>query len=158
MANAKGRAAQSPHPGTTIKEVLMGQKALKTGELSTEVSIKDIYLVYKELIHQENIHRKEVRHPKSQRYKRLRGMTYQAFYSLFRLAKYLRLVEFVRDEPAHLSGGERLYSTRKTENGRVDAVPTTRKVYKLTDKGRADEKSWRNLHKAWENRENMLVN
>ena len=127
----------------------MGQIPLRTGELITEASIKDIYLVYQWLVHQENEHRQKSLETK--RYKRLRGMTYESFYALFRLARYLGLVEFVRDEPTRSSPPHgHLYSLRKSGD-EVYAVVTTRRVYKLTDTGQAVEEPWRNLHKAWKN-------
>lgn len=149
MANPKGRASQSTHPGFTIKGVLMGQIPLRTGGFVTQASINDIHNAYQELIRQENMLRPKF--PKGRRYKRLRGMGSTSFYALFRLARYLELVEFVREEPLlHPPPHGHLYSTRKnTRTGKMNAVISTRHIYKLTETGKDAEQSWQNLHKAW---------
>lgn len=140
MANYKGRGLQPIRPGLTIKGILMGQIPLATGELVTQATITDIHNAYQELIQQENMLR-----PKS---RKLRGMRYPSFYALFRLARYLGLVEFVRDEPMLFpppSG--HLYSLRK--DAEMEVVVSTRRIYRLTDKGREAKQSWQNLHRAW---------
>ena len=143
MANRKGRGSQPTHPGLTIKEVLMGDIPLVNGERVTEAAIADIHDVYREIIRQQNQLR-----PKS---KRLRGMTNASFYTLFRLARYLGLVEFVRDEPMlYPPPHGHLYSMRKVAGSeRPRAAVSTRRIYKLTEHGRNAEESWRNLHRAW---------
>ena len=148
MANLKGRGSQAVRPGITIKGVLMGEIPLPNGEHVTEATITDIHNTYKELIHRENMRR-----PKN---KKLHGMTYPSFYALFRLARYLGLVEVVRDElmlspPA---GGD-LYSLRRDDG--MDVVVSTRRVYRLTDKGREAEQSWQNLHRAWQHYRSMTT-
>jgi hypothetical protein len=143
MANPKGRGGQSTHPGLTIKGVLMGDIPLVTGERVAAAAITDIHNVYREIIHQENQLR-----PKA---KRLHGMTYQSFYTLFRLARYLGLVEFVRDEPMlYPPSHADLYTMRKNSETEVPTVAvSTRRVFRLTERGRNAEESWRNLHRAW---------
>jgi len=140
MPNYKGRGAQPIHPGLTIKGVLIGKIPLATGDLVTEASITDIHNAYRELLWQVNTLR-----PKS---RKLRGMRYPSFYALFRLARYLGLVEFVRDEPMLFPPPKgHLYSLRK--NAEMEVVVSTRRIYRLTDKGREAEQSWQNLHRAW---------
>lgn len=148
MANIKGRGAQSTHPGLTIKSVLMGQIPLRTGELVTEASINDIHNAYQELVYRENTRREKPR--------KLRGMRYYSFTALFRLARYLGLVELVREDPMlYPPPHGHLYSTRK--NARIHVVISTRSIYKLTDQGKMAEESWRNLHKAWKYHLSMSV-
>ena len=143
MANQKGRGSQPTHPGLTIKGVLMGDIPLVTGERVTEVAITDIQNVYREIVRQENQLR-----PKS---KRLHGMTNGSFYTLFRLARYLGLVEFVRDEPMlYPPPHGDLYSMRKDAgSAEPRATVSTRRIFKLTEHGRNAKESWRNLHRAW---------
>ena len=140
MANYKGRGSQRVRPGITIKGVLMGEIPLENGDLVTEATITDVFHAYRELIRQENMLRPKAR--------RLRGMRYQSFYSQFRLARYLGLVKFVRDEPmlSPPKGGH-LYSLRKDHTARV--AVSTRRVYRLTDTGREAVQSWENLYRAW---------
>ena len=147
MANYKGRGLQSIRPGLTIKGVLMGQIPLATGAIVIEASITDIHHTYQELIRQENMLR-----PKS---RRLQGMRYPSFYALFRLARYLGLVEFVRDEPMLFPPPTgHLYSLRKDTE--MNVVVSTRRIYKLTEKGRKAEQSWQNLHRAWKYSRSIL--
>ena len=140
MPNYKGRGSQSVRPGLTIKRVLLGEISLTNGQRVTEASITDICNTYRELIRRDN-----TRRPKD---KKLRGMSYPSFYTLFRLARYLGLVEFVRDEPMKSPpAGGNLYSLRKDDE--VDVVVSVRRIYRLTDRGMKAEQSWQNLHSAW---------
>jgi hypothetical protein len=118
----------------------MGQIPLRTGELVTEASINDICNAYKELVYQENMLRPKER--------KLMGMRYYSFLALFRLARYLELVELVREEPMLFPPPQgHLYSLRK--DTKVYVAVSTRRIYRLTDNGKTAEQSWRNLHKAW---------
>lgn len=136
----RGRAAQPVRPGATIKGVLLGQTPLATGALVTEAAITDLAGAYKELIKRENALR-----PKE---KRLRGMTYKSFLTLFKFAQLLGLVELVREEPMEFPPPKgHLYSVRRHDG--VHVVISTRRIFRLTDVGREDERSWTNLCKAW---------
>jgi len=136
----RGRAGQPVRPGTVIKGILLSQVPLATGELVAEAAITDLHSTYKELIRRENAIR-----PKD---KRLRGMTAFSFKTLFKFAQLLNLVELVREEPMEFPPpGGPLYSIRKP-NG-VHVVVSTRRVFKITDIGREDERSWTNLCRAW---------
>jgi hypothetical protein len=142
MSYPRGRAAQPPHPGITIKNMLTDHDA----------SAKDIYIAYKDFVKQENERRLNgvALNNSQKKLSRIRGMSYQSFSSLFRLARYMRLIEFVRDEPAHFTGKETMYTTNKSKSGEIIAVLMTRRIFRLTDEGKKDDKSWNNFHKAWE--------
>ena len=151
MANREGRGSQPTHPGLTIKAVLAGDIPLVTGERVTAAAITDIHDVYRQIISQENQLRPKAR--------RLRGMTNASFYSLFRLARYLGLVEFVRDEPMlYPPPHGNLYSMRKDAGSEEPRVAvSTRRIFRLTEHGRNAEESWRNLHRAWRYRQSALT-
>jgi hypothetical protein len=73
-------------------------------------------------------------------------MNLHSFMTLFKFARILGLVEFVRDEPRNYEYGE-LY---RVENGTgFHVVVSTRKIYRLSAKGREDTISWNNLCGAW---------
>lgn len=136
----RGRAGQPVRPGIVTKGVLLGQVPLATGEIVTEAAITDLHNAYKELIRRENAVR-----PKE---KQLRGMTSFSFKTLFKFAQLLNLVELVREEPMELPPpGGPLYSIRKPDG--VHVVVSTRRIFRLTDVGREDERSWTNLCRAW---------
>lgn len=140
MTTLRGRAASPVRPGFVIKSILMGETPLVTGEFVTEAAITDLHSAYKELIKRENTLR-----PKA---KRLRGMTAQSFKTLYKFAQLLHLVELVREEPMQFPPpGGPLYSVRKPDG--VHVVVSTRRIFKITDIGREDERSWTNLCRAW---------
>ncbi len=140
MVTPRGRGATPVRPGLVTKGVLLGQIPLATGEIVTEAEITDLHSSYKELIKRENTLR-----PKA---KRLRGMTYHSFLTLFKFAQLLNLVELVREEPMLFPPpGGSLFSVRKPDG--AEAVISSRRVFKLTAVGREDERSWTNLCRAW---------
>jgi len=137
--NERGRALQSVRPGYTIKKVLLGEIPLRTGELVSEASITDIHNSYKELVNRENELREKRYH--------IKGMNILSFTTLFKFARYLGLVEHVRSEPRHKPASGSLH---RVENGtRLHIVNGTRRIFRLTEKGRADDESWNNLCGAW---------
>jgi len=141
MAVLRGRAAQTLRPGLVIKAVLSGDIPLTTGEVVHEASITDLHSVYKYLVAQENLTRPRER--------RLHGMTYRSFATLFRFAYLMGLVEKVREEPMLFPPpGGKLFSIR-LEEGKPRVVESKRVIYRLTDVGKEDELAWLNLCKAW---------
>lgn len=140
MRELRGRAATPIRPGLTIKKVLWGRLQLATGEYVTEASISDIHRVYRRLIYEENQLRK--------REHRLRGMNIHSFTTLFKFARYLGLVEFVRNDNRLFDYGGNLY---RVENGTgLHIVEGNRKIFRLSDKGQADHTSWFDLRRAWQ--------
>lgn len=140
MTQLKGRAATPVRPGLVCKEVLLGNLPLITGETVHESSIIDLHRVYMDLIRRENTVRIKA--------KRLRGMTYHSFLVMFKFAQLLNLVVLVREEDMEFpppSGN--LYSIRKDPE--VRAVISKKRIFKLTDIGAEDERSWGNLTRAW---------
>jgi len=136
----RGRAAQPLRPGFIAKAVLSGDIPLATGESVKEAAITDIHSVYRYLTKQENLIRPRDR--------RLRGMTYRSFLTLFRFAYLLGLVERVREEPMLFPPpGEPLLSIRKPNGAHI--VEAKRIIYRLTLVGREDEVAWSNLCRAW---------
>ena len=129
MRKLRGRAATPVRPGLTIKKVLWGRLPLATNEYVTEASISDIHRVYRRLIYEENQFRK--------REHRLRGMNIHSFTTLFKFARYLGLVEFMRSDNRLFDYGGNL-------------VEGNRKIFRLSDKGRADYTSWFDLRKTWQ--------
>ena len=129
MRKLRGRAATPVRPGLTIKKVLWGRLPLATGEHVTEASTSDIHRVYRRLIWEENQLR--------DRAHRLRGMNIHSFTTLFKFARYLGLVEFVRNDNRLFDYGGNL-------------VEGNRKIFRLSDKGRADYTSWFDLRKTWQ--------
>jgi len=137
MTILRGRAAQPLHPGYTIKAVLSGKIPLIIGEFVKEACITDIHSVYKLLTKQENLIRTKD--------KKLRGMNYDSFLTVFRFARYLGLVEKVREEPMIHPG--KLLSIRKPDGPHV--VESKRIIYRLTPKGVEEKDAWSNLYEAW---------
>jgi len=145
-AKLRGRAGQPLRPGLITKAVLSGEIPLRTnaadpGKLVVEASITDIHSTYKLLTNEENIVRPRDR--------KLRGMTYRSFVTMFHFAYLLSLVERVREEPMLFPPARGiLLSIRK-----IDDVPqiveAKRVIYKLTGIGIEDELAWTNLCKAW---------
>ena len=111
-------------PGEVIKEVLERGPA----------SISNLHREYKERIRLLNQNR-EKRKP-------LRGMTYESFRTFVTRARIAGLVEPVGEEAL-------LYPTRwptplvGIREGRV--VTATRRIYALTDRGRAEVELWRDV-------------
>lgn len=138
MTTLRGRAGQPLHPGHSIKAVLSAEIPLTTGKYVAEAAITDIHSVYKLLTKQENLTR-----PKG---KKLRGMTYYSFLTLFRFARCLGLVEEVREEPMLREG--KLLSIRVEPDG-PRVVKSKRIIYRLTPAGIEEEDAWSNLCEAW---------
>jgi len=130
-----------------IKDVLLGKVPLvtytKEGRIEhivNEACITDLHNTYKELILKEN----ELREKK----KRLRAMVYSSFCHLFKFARYLGLVEFVRYEPMIFPPPQgHLYQIGK-HNG-VHVRISQRKIFKLTELGIQDERAWADLCGAY---------
>ena len=97
-----------------------------------EAYISELHRAYKQAWKEINSLRDKKRH--------VRTATYENFRKYFDHLIKLGLVEFSREEPMEFvpAGGE-LLSIR---NGEV--VPSTRRYYKLTDKGRGEEDMWLN--------------
>jgi len=76
-------------------------------------------------------------------------MTYRSFVTLFKFAQLKGLVELVEERDMEFppkSGG--LISIRH-EGGEVEVVPSKIRVFRLTQSGSQDERSWANLCKSW---------
>ena len=96
---------------------------------------------YQELTKEENTNRKlGDRLP-------LRSMTVNSFVCVMRFARSLGLIEFDHQEPAVYKGGP-LYRVHKA-NGAPTAVVSKRRYYRLTDKGREEDKAWDDLTQAY---------
>ena len=111
-------------PGEVIKEVLERGPA----------SISDLHFQYKERVRQVNQNR--------DRKRRLRGMTYESFRTFVTRARIAGLVEPVGEEPMKIPP--------KTPNPLVGirdtrVVTATRRIYALTDRGRAKVDLWRDV-------------
>lgn len=137
----RGRATTPIRPGLVAKHVLTGRiPLLPTGEIVSESSIVDLHRTYKELIKMANMSRPRVR--------RLKGMTYRSYLTLFKFAQLLGLVTFVREEPMEFPPpGGNLYSIRKPDG--VETIVSVRRIFKISPVGADDEKSWLNLCRAW---------
>lgn len=143
MSTPRGRAASRIRPGAIVKQVLLGEAPLATGELVSEAAITDLHSAYKIALSRYNELRLKSKH--------IRGMTMHSFYTMFKFAQLLNLVELVRTEPMlYPPPGGSLYTVEKTD--RVRAVKSMRKVFKLTAIGAEDERSWLDLTKAWKER------
>jgi len=137
----RGRAASPIRVGFIIKNTLQGNIPLKTGELVSEAAIADIFGAYKGEVDRVNTLRSRDR--------RIRGMIWSSFYTAFRFAKIIGLVEFVREEPMlYPPPGGDLVRIEKGGNGHK-IVKSTRKVFRLTSIGMTDEKSWSDLTRAY---------
>ena len=140
MTTPRGRAASPIRPGLIAKQVLLGEIPLETGELVMEAAITDIHSAYKVLLNKHNQLRP--------RAKRIGGMSHSSFYTMFKFAQLLGLVELVRTEPMKFPPPQgSLYSIEKTD--RVRAIVSVRRIFKLTGIGAEDEKSWLDLTRAW---------
>ena len=144
----RGRAAQPVRPGLLIREVLSGEKPLivpgsRKGEVEevfvSEACMTDLHFTYKTLISRENQSRP--------RHTQLRGMTQFSYAKVFRFAKYLGLLEFVREEDMrNPPPGEPLLQIF----GRTEVKISKRKIYQLSSIGQVDEVAWTDLRKAWQ--------
>jgi len=140
MTTLRGRAASRIRPGAIVKQVLLGEVPLASDELVSEAAITDLHSAYKYALSHYNQLRVKSKH--------IRGMTMHSFYTMFKFAQLLGLVELVREEPMQFPPpGGPLYSLRKTD--RVRAVKSMRRVFKLTAVGAEDERSWLDLTRAW---------
>ena len=148
----RGRAASVVRPGFIIKAVLSGKQPLispsggTTGELVEEACATDVHLTYQALLHAENELRPRAQH--------LHGMTTDSFCKLFRFARLMGLIEFVRNEPMiYPPVGASFYRVEmyETKAGvrRPKAVISDRKIHKITEKGKVEDKAWGDLCKAW---------
>lgn len=82
------------------------------------------------------------------RARKLKGMTYRSYLTLFKFAQLLNLVTFVREEPMQFPPpGGNLYSIRKPDG--IETIISVRRIFKISPVGAEDEKSWMNLCRAW---------
>lgn len=140
MTTHHGRAASLVRPGAVVKQVLLGEVPLATGELVSECAITDLHSAYKTALSRYNELRPKTKH--------IRGMTMHSFYTMFKFAQLLGLVELVREEPMlYPPPSGFLYTVKKTD--RVRAVKSMRRIFRLTSVGTEDERSWLDLTKAW---------
>ncbi len=138
----RGRAASPIRPGFIVRDVLSGKIPLETGELISEAAITDLHSAYKEVVSRENALRPKAR--------RLKGMTYRSFITFFKFSQLLKLVELVREEPMRYPPpGKTLYRMEMIA-GVMTVTPAVRKIYKLSSIGAADERSWSDLRRAWQ--------
>jgi hypothetical protein len=70
---------------------------------------------------------------------------------MFYFAQLLKLVELVREEPMLFPPPHgSLYNViRSPDTGRIRAMHTMRRIFRLSSIGKEDEKSWCNLTRAW---------
>jgi hypothetical protein len=70
---------------------------------------------------------------------------------MFYFAQLLKLVELVREEPMLFPPPHgSLYNViRSPDTGRIRAMKTMRRIFKLSSIGKEDEKSWCDLTRAW---------
>jgi len=154
---ARGRGATPIRPGFVIKDVLSGKLPLlnpsggTTGELVSEACATDLHITYQTLIRTENHLRP--------RTKWLRGMTTESFGKLMRFARLMGLIELVKEEPMvypPVSGNfyrvemEIIKSGAKAGQKRPTAVISTRKMMRLTEKGKLEGRAWGDLRRAWQ--------
>jgi len=140
MAYLRGRAASPIRPGTIVKNILLGNIPLESRTNISYVSyaaVTDLHNTYKEHIRRENMTRES----------KLRGMSYHSFATWFRFAKYLGLVEKVKEEPANVPSV--LSRIVRTTTGRLSIRRTSRVLYGLTAAGIAEERAWQDLTTAW---------
>jgi len=138
----RGRAASPIRPGFIVRDVLSGKIPLDTGEIISEAAITDLHSAYKGVINRENAIRP--------RATRLKGMTYRSFITFFKFSYLLGLVEKVREEPMRYPPpGKQLYRMEMM-GGEMTITPAVRKIYRLTTIGAADERSWSDLRRAWQ--------
>ena len=142
MTTLRGRAASPVRSGILIKRILNGEYPLVTGELAMESAITDIHSSYKMFVNGINQLRPKKFH--------LKPMNHASFYTLFKFARLLGLVEFVREEPmVSPPPTGTLYMIENIGQGKVRAVPSARRIFRLSAKGMEDQRSWTDLRKAW---------
>jgi hypothetical protein len=141
MVLGKGRAASPVRPGLICKHTLLGEVPLRsTGEYVTEAAIVQLFDAYKGEVERVNSLRPKER--------RIRGMRYASFYTMFRFAQLLHLVEYVREEPMEFPPpGGMLLRVEKVA-GEAQVRISTRKIFRLTQIGMADEVCWADLTNA----------
>src|ERR1035437_4244617 len=120
MTRPSTKSTSTPKPGITMKEVLSGTVPLINGQPVVEASICDIHAVYNKMVSEWNSVTRTGR--------KMHGMTTASFYTMFRLARNLGLVEFVREEPMLHPPSKNLYSIRKVSSGDVRAVVSRRRI------------------------------
>lgn len=119
----------------------MGEVPLMSGEYVTEAAIVDLFNAYKGEVARVNALR-----PKD---RRIHGMRYQSFYTMYRFAQLLGLVEHVRDEPMLFPPPRGTLIRIEKENTEARIRTSDRKIFRLSELGRADERSWSDLTTAW---------
>jgi hypothetical protein len=121
----------------------MGEIPLDTGEAVREAAIVQLFNAYKGEVNRINSLREKSR--------RIRGMRYSSFYTMFRFAQLLGLVEHVRDEPMEYPPPNgnlyQIYKSGEDLGVRISA----RKIFRLTSSGMSDELCWSDLTNAWKN-------
>jgi hypothetical protein len=139
----RGRAASPIRPGLICKQVLQGILPLESGEQVSECAIVDLYGAYKTFLYSYNQLRP--------RAKPIHGMSHHSFYTMFKFAQLLNLVELVREEPMLFPPphGSLYNPVRSLETNRIHTIKTVRRIFKLSAVGREDEKSWLDLTNAW---------
>lgn len=136
----RGRAASRIRPGLITKQVLMGELPLETGETVSEAAIVDLFNAYKRQVEEHNQLREKSKH--------IKGMHYRSYYTMFKFAQLLNLVEFVRTEPMlYPPPHGTLYSISKPDG--VHVIESVRRVFRLSVVGKEDVKSWLDLTRAW---------
>lgn len=143
----RGRAASPIRPGLIVKKVLAGELPLDTGEIVSEAAITDLFKAYKAELEKVNALR-----PKN---KRIKGMVYSSFYTMFRFAQLKGLVKLTRTEEADyyrktkITTQTTLLRVEKGVRGASKVVVSNRRIFKLTEIGIADEVCWADLTKSW---------
>ncbi len=137
----KGRAASPIRPGLITKRVLMGEVPLFSGEYVTEAAIVDLFNAYKGEVARVNALRPRER--------RIRGMRYSSFYTMFRFAQLKGLVELVREEPMIFPPPHGQLLRIQLAKTKFHVVTSTRKIFRLTEIGKVDEKCWADLTNAY---------
>lgn len=150
--SSRGRASSAIRPGILIKYVLMGQVPLIVGgkeQTVTEASIADLYSTYREYVNRENQLRKKD--------KKISHMVYNSFVHFFKYARYLGLVELVRQEDMLFPPeGGNLYRIEKTGD-KVTGVISKRRIFRLTQLGYEEDRAWTNLCTAYKEQWTMPV-
>lgn len=148
MTTLRGRAASAIRPGLIVKRILMGELPLDTGELVSEAAIVDLFNAYKRQLREYNQVREKAKH--------ITGMHYRSFYTMFRFAQLLKLVEFVREEEADwkrkaatTAATSLIRLEKSAETGHIGRRISNRRVFRLSEVGKEDVKSWLDLTRAW---------
>lgn len=141
LALQRGRAASPVRPGIIVKKTLMGEVPLITGEYVHEAAITDLYNAYRGEVDRVNSLRPKIR--------KIRGMRRLSFFTMFRFAQLLRLVELVREEPMLYPPPKGNLLRIEMTNTEARIVVSSRKIFRLTTVGEVDEKCWSDLTNAW---------